>query len=208
MAAELSSVDYAFLAILKAEDRQLSNTEMDRLYQIRLTSRPFERLVAAGYVDSDTSRRPYRHLITSSGLKVLDEEFGVDEEWFEEGERRSLRERQLWAGLMALQKLLLRPSGRPVTATKEKPADLDGRIRAAYGKLAETPGAWVDLTALRPLLGDASKDDVDRALVRMLRSPDVRLDPEPFGHSVGPRERLAAVHVGGEDRHKLAIGVQ
>jgi hypothetical protein len=208
MAAELSSVDYAFLAILKVEDRELSNTEMDRLYQVRLKSRPFERLVAAEYIYSDTSRRPYRHTITAEGLKALNAELGIDEDWVEEGEKRSLRERQLWAGVVALQKQVILQNGPAATATKEKPADLDGRIRDAYGKLAETPGAWVDLTALRPLLGDVPKDEVDRALVRLLRSPEVRLDPEPFGHRVGPAERLAAVHVGGEARHKLAIGVQ
>ena len=85
--------------------------------------------------------------------------------------------------------------------------DSEDRIRAGYSELAAGPGEWVDLTALRPLLGGASKAEVDEALVRMLAAPDVHLEPEPFGHRIGPAERRAAVHVGGEDRHKLAIGL-
>ena len=72
--------------------------------------------------------------------------------------------------------------------------------------MASKPGAWVDLTALRGQLADVPKADLDRALKAMLRDDDVRLEPEPFGHRVGDAERQAAVHIGGEDRHKLAIG--
>jgi hypothetical protein len=45
-------------------------------------------------------------------------------------------------------------------------------------------------------------------LESMLDSPDVQLEPEPFGHRIGAEERSAAVNIGGEDRHKLAIGVR
>jgi hypothetical protein len=206
MAAELASADYAFLTILKAEGREISNTEMDASYRVRLVSRPFERLAAAGYISSDTTHRPYRHVITARGLKALAVELEIDEDRVEAGEKRSLRERQLWAGLVAQQKLLTSANGT-ATVVVGKSAALDGRIRAAYTELA-APGEWVDLTALRPLLADVSRAELDRALVRMLDEPDVRLEPEPFGHRVGPEEEHAAVHVGGEDRHKLAIGLR
>jgi hypothetical protein len=206
--AELSSVDYAFLAILKAEDREISNTEMDEIYQVRLVSRPFERLVGGGYISSDTKHRPYRHTITPDGRKALAAEFGVGEDHVEDGEKRTLREKQLWAGLVALQKLLLgrgRPDGRAVAAARP-PDGLDGRIRAAYGNLVSTPGQWVSLIALRAQLADVARPELDDALKRMLRSGDVRLEPDPLEHRVSAEERAAAVHVGGEYRHKLAIG--
>jgi hypothetical protein len=203
--AELSSVDYSFLAILQLEEREISNTEMDQKYGFRLVARPLQRLLAAEYVYTNKERAPYRHTITKAGLKALAQPLGLDDDHVEKGEGRSVREKQLWAGLVALQNLL---AGRstPATVTVAAPADVDGRIRAAYGQLASKPGAWVDLTALRGQLADVPKADLDRALKAMLRDDDVRLEPEPFGHRVGDAERQAAVHIGGEDRHKLAIG--
>jgi hypothetical protein len=206
--AELSSVDYSFLAILQSEEREISNTEMEQKYGFRLVARPLQRLLAAEYIYTDKEHTPYRHIITKAGIKALATQWGMDDDHVGKGERRTLRDRQHWAGMVALQNLLARsgaPSG-PGAPTIEKPADLDGRIREAYGKLASTPGAWVDLTALRGQLADVPKADLDRALKDLLRDDDVRLEPEPFGHRVGPEERRAAVHIGGEDRHKLAIG--
>jgi hypothetical protein len=210
MAAELASADYAFLIILKAEGRELSNTEMDRLYQVRLVSPAYEKLNAEGFVSSDTTNRPYRHAITSDGLKLLAGGLSIDEDRVEGREKRTLRERQLWAAVVAQQNEIarLRPKGDRAPAAAGRPAGLDGRIRAAYDGLADGPGEWVDLVALRPLFRDVPRAALDEALVRMLDAPDVRLEPEPFGHRIGAEERDAAVRVGGEDRHKLAIGLR
>jgi hypothetical protein len=207
--AELSSVDYAFLAILRAENRKISNNELNEIYGFRLVGKSLKRLLDARYIVTDKKKSPYEHVVAPAGDRALAGQGGVDDDHVEKGEGRSVREKQLWAGLVALQHLL---AGLPATATatatakEEDPVDLDGRIRSAYGKLASTPGAWVDLTALRGQLADVPKADLDRALRAMLRDDDVRLEPEPFGHRVGDAERQAAVHIGGEDRHKLAIG--
>ncbi|MEV6848249.1 hypothetical protein [Actinoplanes sp. NPDC051411] len=208
--AELSSVDYAFLAILKVEDREISNSELDEIYGFRLVGRPLQRLLDARYIATEKKPAPYRHSITRAGEKALAESWGLDDDHVAKGEGRSAREKQLWAGIVALQNLLAaRPGARPVSDAAvpvTEPPGLDGRIRSAYGKLAATPGAWVDLTALRGQLADVPKGELDQALKAMLRDDDVRLEPEPFGHRVGEAERQAAVHIGGEDRHKLAIG--
>ena len=209
MAAELTSADYAFLIILKAEGREISNTEMNKRYEVRLVSPAYEKLNAAGYVASETKRRPYRHVITDKGANLLTDPLSIDEDRAEEGEKRSTREKQLWAAVVAQQNEILRlraVKGNGAAPVIEEPADLGARIRAAYLELAGAPGEWVDLTALRPLLADVSKAALDKALTRMLDASDVRLEPEPFGHRVGAKERGAAVHIGGEDRHKLAIG--
>jgi hypothetical protein len=208
--AELSSVDYAFLAILKVEDHEISNAELDEIYGFRLLGRPLQRLLEAGYITTEKKPAPYRHAITKAGEKALAESWGLDDDHVAKGERRTSRERQLWAGVVALQNLLAaRKDAGPVggvRGTAVEPPNLDGRIRSAYGKLASTPGAWVDLTALRGQLADVPKGEVDQALKAMLHDDDVRLEPEPFGHRVGDAERQAAVRIGGEDRHKLAIG--
>jgi hypothetical protein len=204
--AELSSADYAFLAILTAEGGEIRNDEMDDKYQVKLVGQPFKRLFGGEYISCEPKHRPYHCFITEAGRAALVADLTVADDHVEGKERRSARESQLWAGMVALFSLL-DGSGPPAVA-KEKPVtvDLDGRIRAVYDELAAGPGAWVNLTALRGQLPDIPKAELDAALKRMLRDDEVRLEPEPFGHRVGDEERKAAVHVGGEDRHKLAIG--
>lgn len=209
MAAELTAAEYSYLVLLQAEGREISNSEMDELYGVRLKTPDYEKLNADGYVVSTTKPRPYRHVITDKGSKVLADPLEVDQGRTADGGKRSTGERQLlWAAMVAQQKLIARLLSRRDQAeiVVEEPADLDGRIRAAYTKLAGAPGEWVDLSALRPLFGDVSRAEFDEALARMLDARDVRLEPDPLGHRIGAEERNAAVSIGGEDRHKLAIG--
>ena len=203
MSDDLIPADYAILLLLKIEDREISNTELDNLYGIRLVSPAYEKLNGGGYVDSNTDRRPYRHRLSAAGKAVLERPL-VMAEHAETVEKRSTRERHLWAALAAThrQNLELR-GGSPVGG-----GSLDERIRTAYACVANEPGAWVSLTRIRPLFADVSKADLDKALEQMLDAPDVRLEPEVNRHRIDAREKGASVRIGGEDRHKMAIGLR
>ncbi|MEU7750187.1 hypothetical protein [Micromonospora sp. NPDC049171] len=204
MASDLTSAEYAYLIILRAEGREISNSEMAEIYGVRLKSPDYAKLNADGYIISRTKPSPYRHSITDKGVKALLEPLTLEQGRVPEGEKRSAKERELyWAAVLAQQKLFQRSASG---VDRAEPTDLPGRVRAAYGKLASAPGDWVELADLRVLLADVSKSALDKALEGMLDSPDVSLEPEPFGHRIGVRERNAAIHIGGEDRHKLAIG--
>lgn len=84
-------------------------------------------------------------------------------------------------------------------------ADLEAAIREAYWRLAREPQDWVRLTALRPLLGDAPREQVDEALRRLERRPDVHLVPEADQKTLTDADRQAAVLVSGVSKHLLAI---
>jgi hypothetical protein len=196
MEAELTLTDYAFLILLNDVDQEISNTEMKKLYQVRLISPDYERLNAAGCVTSKTKGRPYKHTITDAGKEIV-KHLRIDSDRITKP-----AERVLWAAMVVRGTA---GTGR-ISAAIAPAVDLDERIRAAYAKLAEASGAWVDLTAVRPLFDDVSKNDLDTALIKMLDQVDVRLEPEPLKHRVGAHERSAAVRVGAEDRHKLSIG--
>lgn len=84
--------------------------------------------------------------------------------------------------------------------------DVEARIRAAYVELAREPGAWVSLTRLRPLLGDAARTEVDEELRRMNRMPDVNIVPESNQKALSQQDRDAAVTIGDQDKHLLSIG--
>ena len=83
---------------------------------------------------------------------------------------------------------------------------LEERIRAAYALVVDGSDGWVNLMVIRSHFPDVSKADLDKTLEHMLDMPDVWLEPEANRHRLGKAEKEASVRIGGEDRHKLAIG--
>jgi hypothetical protein len=216
MSGDLTPADYAILLLLKVENREISNTELNDLYGVRLVAPACAKLNGAGYVVSTTNRRPYRHSLAHKGTRLLERPLALDEDQADAAEKRSAMEKNpLWAALAAVHKENLDLRAGSV-AKADQPGDdvppldvrsLDERIRAVYTELADGPGEWVNLTAIRPLLADVAKVDLDKALEQLLDAPDVRLDPEVNRHRIGKGEKEASVRIGGEDRHKLAIGL-
>lgn len=185
----LTSKDYAYLILLKMAGREIDNKEMEELYGIRLVSPDYERLNSDGYVESTTPRgRAYRHRLSPKGEKLLDGDLVIDS-----------NKKDPLARVLPLLHDLYRKAPTAPTVT--------GRIRAAYADLSATHGDWVRLADLRDSLADVPRADLDRALKALHRESDVRLEPEPHRHRIGPADRDAALTIGGEERHKLAIGM-
>ncbi len=84
-------------------------------------------------------------------------------------------------------------------------ADLETRIRGAYWSLAKAPQDWVLLTAVRSLLGNAPRAEVDAVLKRMERLSDVHIAPEADQKTLTETDREAAVRIGGTSKHLLSI---
>jgi hypothetical protein len=82
---------------------------------------------------------------------------------------------------------------------------LAAQIRKAYGKLARSPREYVPLADLRPLLDGATKDDVDRVLKDMSRARQAYLAPDSDRKNLTDADHAAAVRIGGEDSHLIAI---
>jgi hypothetical protein len=85
--------------------------------------------------------------------------------------------------------------------------DLESLIRKAYGEVAPESGAWVTLDKLRQAIGPAPRNEVDAALIRLNQAPDVRLIPESNQKVLTDAVRAAAVSIGNQDKHAIAIGV-
>jgi hypothetical protein len=198
--AELTPTDYAFLILLSIVDHEISNTEMDEQYGVRLVGANYARLNDKGYVDSDTKHRPYQHTLTSGGRTALKRAFEDTED-----EKLSVKEKQLWAALKALHDH--RENGK-VPASVHNGQSIEERIRHAYAELAPKRGAWVSLSRLRRRLEDVPRDVLDKALESMLDNRDVNLEPEANQRRLSQDVRDAAVEIGGEERHLLAIGMR
>jgi hypothetical protein len=83
--------------------------------------------------------------------------------------------------------------------------DVEAKIRAVYVGLAARAGGWVDLVRLRAELPDVSKRELDAALTRMYRNRGVSLIPEENQKTLTAEDRAAAVEIGDQDKHLIAI---
>jgi hypothetical protein len=97
----------------------------------------------------------------------------------------------------------------PKPAKMERPkasqAEIQGDIFDAVKQAQDKPGTWVGLADVRDRLGKHSREDVDSALRGLLGHEGVRVIPVANVKSLQPRDRAAAVRIGGEDSHMMSI---
>ena len=74
-----------------------------------------------------------------------------------------------------------------------------------YRELRPAPQAWVRLAHLRARLENVVQSDLDAALGRLNRASDVNLVSDADQRNLTPEDRVAAVKLGGEDKHLLMI---
>lgn len=209
--ADPTPTDFAFLILLKVAGRKISNTELRDLHGVTLIGKDCSRVNGEGWVVSSTGRRPYLHTITAKGEGLLDKKLIVAVPDEKEPKAKT-KETQLWAALSALHEYhrtrrAVKPSAEIAPAAVAD-GGLDERIRAAYRQLSTGPGAWVNLSRLRPLFTEVSKADLDQALRHLADESDVNLEPEANQKTLSVEDRKAAVRIGGENRHLLAIGMR
>ncbi|WP_433388934.1 hypothetical protein [Micromonospora sp. KLBMP9576] len=97
------------------------------------------------------------------------------------------------------------PAPTPPAPAPGRQADPVALVRQAYRELAPAPGDYVMLADLRSALDDLSRAEVDAALLELNRERNVHLVPESNQKVLKPEERAAAVSIGNQDKHLLAI---
>ncbi|MEV1147164.1 hypothetical protein [Micromonospora sp. NPDC049799] len=213
------------LVVLMVEARRLTNVELRELAGFALTGKDNEKLVRLGLVETDRSHRPFAHELTDEGWRVVRQLHTAPPPKSGGSTTRSL--------LVVLSNLhrsldrlrvshgdFFKQTGEsaPAAVTPPEPAapatttapvatvDVEARVRAAYRDLARAPGAWVGLADVRDRLSDTDRATVDATLRTMVGREDVRIIPVANTKSLTPRDRAAAVRIGNEDNHALAIG--
>ncbi|MFF5180765.1 hypothetical protein ACFY2Q_22275 [Micromonospora sp. NPDC000316] len=204
------------LVVLMVEARRLTNVELRELAGFSLTGKDNKRLVDLGLVETDRQHRPFAHELTDEGWRVVRQLHATAPP-----KSAGSATRSLLTVLTNLHRSLdrLRVShgdffkqtddAAPTAATPEPaPAatDVEALVREAYRDLAAAPGAWVGLADLRDRLADTDRAALDTALRAMVGREDVRIIPTANSKSLTPRDRAAAVRIGNEDNHALAIG--
>jgi hypothetical protein len=98
---------------------------------------------------------------------------------------------------------------RTMTAAPERAvpteAEVESEIRKAYDELASSPGEYVMLDDLRRCLPGIAGEQVDAALRRLDGEPDIHLVPESNQKVLTAGQRAAALRIGNQNMHLLAI---
>jgi hypothetical protein len=210
----LTPSESAILVVLMAEAREILNTELHDRYGIDVRKGMRDKLNELKYVASRRIGRTYTHQLDDKGWLRVQQDLNFD----------SPRARALGGALTALQtnlrdrvlargdyrtfgEMFAQADVRVAPAAAESWQALQTRIRNAYAALASEPTAWVSLTRLRPFFGDVPRADVDEGLRRLAREPDVNIVPESNQKMLSAADDEAALHIGGQNKHLLAIGV-
>ncbi|MFF0572727.1 hypothetical protein [Streptosporangium saharense] len=213
----LSFTEITVLMVLAVEGEEIANPDLEKRYGVALKKASRERLNDLKLIESRKQGRSLVHTLKDGGWEELKVAV-VSDIPAPRGAggamslvllslvRRVLAQTgQKFNELFLLEDV---PVAAPVEeeAAEEAPAgDIATRIHAAYAELADRPGELIGLVRLRPLLGDAPREEVDTALKGMLRTPGVSIVPESNRKILTPEARAAAVIFGGQEKHLISI---
>jgi len=195
------------LLILMAEAVEVANPDLLARWGLTLDGAARRQLNDMGLVASRKVGRSFAHELTDKGWRWCDDELTASVP-----PRAGSAGGALYAVLAGVGRYLqhaglgLGEVFGPAAAAGPGPApgDVEARVRDAYRRVAGATRDWVGLAEVRALLGDVPPEDVDAALTRLARQPDIRLAGEPNRKALTDADHAADLH-GGEERHLLAI---
>jgi hypothetical protein len=205
---DLTPSEGAILMVLMVEAREVLNTELKERYGLDVRKEQRDKLGRLHYVSSRRSGRTVAMQLDDKGWVRMQSDFDFNARGAKAlgaaltALHANLRERILGrSGAANLTELFAQTEMRAPTG------GLGPRIASAYNALADEPGAWVSLRRLRPFFADVARDDLDEALRDLSRSDGVNIVPESNQKALTPADREAALRLGGQENHLLAIGV-
>ena len=226
---KMSQRAIASLIVLMATARELPNPELSELSGFVLDGNDRRQLNELGLVTSRRVGRAYAHELTEEGWRAARGLLGAERPAKAGSFGGALY--ALLAGVgAALDRAGLTPLGffgaspdgdseqggeavdaepsAPSEAVEGSPRAVEAAIRSVYADLADQDGGWVGLAPLRARLGAYSRADVDRALRGLVVQPGVHIVPVANLKSLTSADREAALRLGGEDNHAIAIEVR
>jgi hypothetical protein len=211
--ARLTPKQLGALIILMAEAREVSNKDMEEIANFRLTGDEWKTLRDRGLIDVRKVGQVLTFQLTESGWRYCKQ---LHDATVNVG--NSTAARSIFVLLGGLHRSLdrLRVShadffkqsaeGAPTEDTVESSSgDVESRIRAAYQDLVSAPGEWLGLADLRDHLSGLDPSVVNDTLRAMAQMKGVRIIPVENSRALETRDREAALRMGGEDHHALAI---
>jgi hypothetical protein len=204
--ADLTGTERAVLCVLMAESRPLPNPDLINLGP-KLDKPSRDKLNGLGLIESNRESGRFVHELTDKGWRLCREIIAAGPPPRSTGPAKTLYTvlgalgRYLNGAELSLADVFGSSDGVHATAS------IEDRIRAAYADLAPRPGGWVSLTRLRAELSDADRGDIDTALRTLYRAAGVSLIPEENQKVLTTEDRHAAVLIGDQSKHLIAIEI-
>ena len=203
MPKPLGTPEKTALIALLLVDGEISTPELKKRHGIVLRKDARETLNDAGLIASRTEKTPHMHQITDAGLAECEDVLAA----MELPPRASALLGVVFEFLTPVI-AYFRQRGIPLVAVirpgKEE-TGLESLIREAYEELSMKPQDWVRLAKLRPRLNGADKDEVDQVLRAMTRTGLVHLAPSSNRKALTDADHAAAIRIGSEEKHLVAI---
>ncbi|MCX2952703.1 hypothetical protein [Lentzea sp. NEAU-D7] len=196
MPEKFGAPERAALMVLMSENRKMLNTELNG--RVRLTKAGRGKLNKAGLLRTDEDVTPMVHEITDQGISWCLTDL-VD------GELPPRTPSHTRAAFGLLKKFVLHHKERGTLVEVIRSRDLESMIRSVYEELAVEPQDWIRLARIRPRLNGVEKGEVDEVLVKMSKTGTVHLAPESNTKVLTPEDHAAALRVGSEDLHLVAM---
>ncbi|NMO00118.1 MarR family transcriptional regulator [Gordonia sp. TBRC 11910] len=208
---QLGVAESAIMFALMAHGEEITNPKL-KLIAPEVTPDRRRKLNELGLVESRQVGRPFVHSLTDAGWAWCAAELGAPPPKGSQG-----RDKTLYAVLAGVGRYLAASDTRLYEvfgAVAEPEADevaaagglpLRARIVDAYRALARRPGAWVTIADLRQALPDVERSELDTELVVFQREPGVSLIQQENRALLTDADRAAAVQVGAQACHLLAI---
>jgi hypothetical protein len=209
----LSGKERIALFALLSPSLQLSTAEIKRLLGVTISPAVRSSLKSKSLVV--VFERPIRLELTEKGWQVAEAELSRPGEpddppllkllhhhtgqWL-----GALRDRGL--GLVDLYTQSYPPAIQSPPPPPQIPKTVGARVIDAYQDLVYEPGGWVSLTRLRDYLSDVDSAELDEVLTALFRDDRIKLIAEVNQKTLTDRDRAAALHVVGDDKHLYAVG--
>ena len=208
---DLTPTESAILVVLLSENRAIRNPDLKEHFGFELKKPSREKLNRLSYVETRQDGGVMVHRLGDAAWDRFREPLNFD------GARPRAFGVALGSLLAAVQRDLDRnnrslamafaPESAEPAPRREAEVELTDCIREAYVAIASAPRAWVSIADIRRKLGDVSRVNLDAALRRLEQTPDVNIVPESNQKTLSEEDRRAAVIIGDQPKHFLAIGV-
>jgi hypothetical protein len=211
---KLTASENATLIVLMAEAREVLNTELKEQYGLDVRKESRDKLARKRYVSSRKSGRTFALQLDDEGWVQVQNDLAFRSNGATAQAAAltallaSLRDRVLdRSGCKSYAELFALNDVRGPVSVPDQEEVLRTRLVNAYTALAAEPGEWVSLTRLRPFFGDVPTAALDEALRKLSRESGVNIVPGSNQKMLTEADAAAALHLGGQEKHLLAIGV-
>jgi hypothetical protein len=186
------------LMVVMLANREVPNVELKETYKITLLPKDRDAVNRDKLLETSKEGRRYIHKITDRGIDWCMTHLVESELPPRVGPQARVNQE-----LLRRMVPFLRERGLLVEAIRSR--GLEELIRQVYLELGDGYQDWVRLAKIRPRLDGADRGEVDETLLKMVKTGSTHLVPSSNTKVLTDDDHAAAIRIGGEDKHLMAI---